>query len=558
QLDSSYLWDLMLSGSIYGAEYGNDLRGYALPIAARGTSTADEDALLLTQARQLQFAGSVVDHNATSLFRFNPSLKSSLGDALTSVADAVAKANGSADGGGKLDARTLPDSAAAASNANYQLFDRSQKILTDLVSTRIAGLNSQKTTQLMSILLGALAAIGLVYWIWRGINAQLSSIASAFARISEGDVRARADVLGKDELGRLAISLNNMADNTLSLVQGREERDKIQQNITKLLEEVSGVADGDLTQEAEVTADLTGAIADSFNYMIAQLRQIISNVQKTTTQVTSSATDVRQTATKLAEGSEVQAKQIVQASTAIAEMARSIQQVSQSATQATEVANKALESAQGGATTVRRTIDGMNAIRTQVQETAKRIKRLGESSQEIGEIVQLIGDIADRTSILALNASIQAAMAGEAGKGFGVVAEEVERLAERATEATKKISSLIKSVQGDTNEAIAAMEETTREVVGGSQLANEAGKRLDEIEAVSRQITGLVQSISELSRTQAQGSDAVSKNVAGISAYTQQTAAGAQQAEESIGRLADLAGELNSSLKRFKLPKVAA
>ena len=185
-------------------------------------------------------------------------------------------------------------------------------------------------------------------------------------------------------------------------------------------------------------------------------------------------------------------------------------------------------------------------------------KRLGESSQEIGEIVQLIGDIADRTSILALNASIQAAMAGEAGKGFGVVAEEVERLAERATEATRKISNLIKSVQGDTNEAIAAMEETTREVVGGSQLANEAGRRLDEIEAVSRQITGLVQSISELSATQAQGSEAVSKNVAGISAYTQQTAAGAQQAEESTKRLADLAGELNSSLKRFKLPPVAA
>lgn len=562
QLDSSYLWDLMLSGAIHGAQYSTELRGQANAVSTRGVASVEETALLLSLARQFQFTGVLVERNSSSMFRYNPAIKSLLSDSLGSASDAASKLNQVSQSEllgvpVKADLRAFSEPALAAVNAYYQLFDKSQKVMSDLVTSRIAVLNGQKTTQVGIILLVALLAVSLVYWIWRGINAQVNTMTRTFARISDGDVRARAEVLGKDELGRLAISLNNMAENTLSLVQGREERDRIQNNITKLLEEVSGVADGDLTQEAEVTADLTGAIADSFNYMIAQLRQIISNVQRTTTQVTSSAADVRQTATNLAEGSEVQARQIVQASAAIAEMARSIQQVSQSATQATEVANKALQSAQGGGVTVRRTIDGMNAIRTQVQETAKRIKRLGESSQEIGEIVQLIGDIADRTSILALNASIQAAMAGEAGKGFGVVAEEVERLAERATEATKKISSLIKSVQGDTNEAIAAMEETTREVVGGSQLANEAGKRLDEIEAVSRQITILVQSISELSRTQAQSSEAVSKNVAGISTYTQQTAAGAHQAEESIRRLADLAGELNSSLKRFKLPKVA-
>ena len=563
QLDSYYLWDLMISGAINGAQYSSDLRSSTLAVANKGAATMEEAAQMLALSRQFQFTGALVDRDSASMFRYNPALKSGLGDSLSGAADAAAKLNqiSQTELSGnvlKVDGKAFSEPGSLAANSYYQLFDKSQKIMSDLVTARIGNLSGQKSTQLGMVMLVLAIAVLLVYWIWRGINHQVNSMTRTFARISDGDLRARAEVLGNDELGRLAISLNNMADNTLSLVQGREERDRIQKNITKLLEEVSGVADGDLTQEAEVTADLTGAIADSFNYMIAQLRQIISNVQRTTTQVTSSATDVRHTATKLAEGSEIQAKQIVQASTAIAEMARSIQQVSQSATQATEVANKALQSAQGGATTVRRTIDGMNAIRTQVQETAKRIKRLGESSQEIGEIVELIGDIADRTSILALNASIQAAMAGDAGKGFGVVAEEVERLAERATEATKKISSLIKSVQGDTNEAIAAMEETTREVVGGSQLANEAGKRLDEIEAVSRQITGLVQSISELSKTQAQGSEAVSKNVAGISAYTQQTAAGAQQAEESTRRLTDLAGELNSSLKRFKLPKVAA
>ena len=563
QLDSYYLWDLMLSGAINGAQYAADLRSATGAVAGKGMATVDEAGQLLLLARQFQFIGALVERNASSIFRYNPALKPALNDSLAGAADAAARLNqvSQTELSGnilKVEGKAFSEPGGQAANAYYQLFDRSQRVMSELVTGRIAGLSGQKSTQLNMVLVVAFLAIALVYWMWRGINRQVNSMTRAFARISDGDLRARAEVLGKDELGRLAISLNNMADTTLSLVQGKEERDRIQNNITKLLEEVSGVADGDLTQEAEVTADLTGAIADSFNYMIAQLRLIISNVQRTTTQVTSSASEVRTTATKLAEGSEIQAKQIVQASTAIAEMARSIQQVSQSATQASEVANKVLQSAQGGGATVRRTIDGMNAIRSQVQETAKRIKRLGESSQEIGEIVQLIGDIADRTSILALNASIQAAMAGEAGKGFGVVAEEVERLAERATEATKKISSLIKSVQGDTNEAIAAMEETTREVVGGSQLANEAGKRLDEIEAVSRQITGLVQSISELSRTQALGSEAVSKNVAGISAYTQQTAVGAQQAEESIRRLADLAGELNSSLKRFKLPKVAA
>ena len=563
QLDSYYLWDLMISGAINGAQYSADLRSSTLAVANKGAATVEEAAQLLVLSRQFQFTGALVERDSASMFRYNPALKSALSDSLATAADAASKLNqiSQTELSGnvlKVDGRAFSEPGSLAANAYYQLFDKSQKIMSDLVVARIGNLNSQRSTQLGMVLLVALLAVALVYGIWRGINRQVNSMTRTFARISDGDLQARAEVLGNDELGRLAISLNNMTDNTLSLVQGREERDRIQKNITKLLEEVSGVADGDLTQEAEVTADLTGAIADSFNYMIAQLRQIISHVQRTTTQVTSSASDVRHTATKLAEGSEVQAKQIVQASNAIAEMAKSIQQVSHSATQATEVANKALQSAQGGAATVRRTIDGMNAIRTQVQETAKRIKRLGESSQEIGEIVELIGDIADRTSILALNASIQAAMAGEAGKGFGVVAEEVERLAERATEATKKISNLIKSVQGDTNEAIAAMEETTREVVGGSQLANEAGRRLDEIEAVSRQITGLVQSISELSREQAQGSEAVSRNVAGISAYTQQTAAGALQAEESTRRLSDLAVELNSSLKRFKLPKVAA
>jgi twitching motility protein PilJ len=317
---------------------------------------------------------------------------------------------------------------------------------------------------------------------------------------------------------------------------------------------VAGVAHGDLTKEAEVTAEMTGAIADSFNYMIVELRGIIGSVQDTTSRVATSTRTIRATAERLAEGSIQQSQRVTEVSAAIGTMTDSIQQVAQTANTASTVATQALAAARGGNESVQKTVEGMDAIRTHVQETAKRIKRLGESSQEIGEIVQLIEDVADRTSILALNASIQAAMAGEAGKGFAVVAEEVERLAERATGSAKKISTLIKSIQTDTKEAITAMEETTREVVGGSSLASAAGSRLAEIEAVSQRLAVLIESISAASKQQALGSEAVSRNVAVISGVAVETANGARSASESIQSLAEQAELLRSSLRHFKLP----
>jgi twitching motility protein PilJ len=292
--------------------------------------------------------------------------------------------------------------------------------------------------------------------------------------------------------------------------------------------------------------------------MTEELRNIISKVQDATLAVSYSANEVQGTTTSLASGSQSQALQIVEASAAIEEMAVSIHQVSGSAAAAANVAETALNSAKRGAESVMKTIEGMNGIRQQVQQTAKRIKRLGESSQEIGEIVQLIGDIAERTSILALNASIQAAMAGDAGKGFAVVAEEVERLAEHSTEATKKISGLIKSIQTETNDAIGAMEATTHEVVAESDLANEAGLRLSEIERVSTQLAEIIQSISQASSKQSRGSEGVAKSMAEISQITQQTAEGAKHTAVSISKLAEMADRLRGSLDRFKLPKKAA
>jgi methyl-accepting chemotaxis protein len=400
----------------------------------------------------------------------------------------------------------------------------------------------------------ALLVLAIAMGLSSGLTRQVRHITETFDHIARGDYTARARVSSADELGAVAGSLNAMLDNTLGLIQSRGERDAMQQSIRKLLEEISGVAEGDLTKEAEVTADVTGAIADSFNFMIEQLRRIISNVQDATGQVSYAANQIHATAEQLVQGSEGQARQIVSTSASVEEMAQSIRQVAQSADRSREVAEHALASARQGTAAVHDTIGGMNRIRDQVQETAKRIKRLGESSQQIGEIVQLIDDIADRTSILALNASIQAAMAGEAGRGFAVVAGEVERLAERSAAATRKIAGLVKAIQSETNEAVTAMEEGTREVVEGSRLANQAGQALAEIETISAKLAGLIQAIAEASRGHAVASEDVAQAMGEISDVTQRTAAGTRQGAIAVTHLASLADDLRNSVSTFRLP----
>jgi len=416
------------------------------------------------------------------------------------------------------------------------------------------------TADMSQLLIGSVVAVVtvgvlLVFFMAGGIYQQIDSIRNVFQSISEGKYDVRADVTSGDEIGSIASSLNSMLDVTLNLVQTREQHDSIQKSIMKLLEEVSGVAEGDLTKEAEVTADITGAIADSFNYMITELRRIIGDVQEASLHVSSASDEMLKTMDRLSHGSETQTVQIIDTTAAIDEMLISIKQVSENAAMSSVVADEALKNAKQGTQAVERTKHGMNSIREQVQETAKRIKRLGESSQEVGEIVQLIGDIADRTSILALNASIQAAMAGEAGRGFAVVAEEVERLAERATESTKRIATLVKTIQTETNEAVSAMEDTTREVVSGSSIANEAAKALEQIEQVSNKMAELVQSITMSAKQQARGSEAIAEAMTEISKVTQQTAAGTRQASVSISNLTLLANNLRGSVKTFKLPE---
>ncbi len=387
---------------------------------------------------------------------------------------------------------------------------------------------------------------------------QADEIRQAAAQAAGGNLAARAEILSRDELGRAAAGFNRLLERLGQRFQGEAERDALQSAIMRLLEEVSGVAQGDLTIEADVTADVTGALADAFNYMIAELREIISNVQTSTYQVTSSARRLQADAQRAVETSEEQAAEIGRASADVDAMARTLGEVAESALAADGVAREALSNARGGGIAVRQTIDGMNRIRSHVQETARRIKRLGESSKEIGEIVKLIGDIADRTSILALNAAIQAASAGEAGRGFAVVAEEVQRLSERSTEATRQISALVATIQSETHDTVVSMEESTREVVEGSRIADLAGQALTEINTVAERIAVIVQSITEAAARQAHRSEQISSIMDGIAGMTTQTATSTRQSAVAVSRMAELADALRESVSTFRLPASAA
>lgn len=333
-----------------------------------------------------------------------------------------------------------------------------------------------------------------------------------------------------------------------------EQNEQNQNAILRLLDELADLADGDLTTEATVTEDFTGAIADSINFAIDQMRGLVKAIRDTALQVASSASETQATAIKLADSSENQAQEIAGASAAINEMAVSIDQVSSNAAESATVAERSVTIAKKGSDVVNNTIKGMDTIREQIQETSKRIKRLGESSQEIGDIVSLINDIADQTNILSLNAAIQASMAGDAGRGFAVVADEVQRLAERSSAATKQIEALVKTTQTDTNEAVISMEQTTAEVVRGARLAQDAGVALEEIESVSMNLADLIQNISNASRQQSMSAGHVSHTMNVIQEITSQTSSGTSATAESIGHLAEMASQLRASVSGFKLP----
>ena len=341
------------------------------------------------------------------------------------------------------------------------------------------------------------------------------------------------------------------AENAVKMLENDGQAN--QMAVLNLLDEMGDLADGDLTVHAEVKENITGAIADSINYTIASLRDLVTGINRASEQVNTASGQAQTTSVSLLSAAEKQSKQIMDTTHAVSNMTRSILQVSSNASQASQVAQRSLQAATQGSTAVQNTIAGMNGIREQIQETSKRIKRLGESSQEIGEIVELISDITEQTNILALNAAIQAASAGEAGRGFTVVAEEVQRLAVRSSEATKQIGAIVKTIQTDTNSAVAAMEKSTEGVVEGARLSDAAGKALTEIETVSNSLARLIQSISTATEAQTEVASQVTKNMQQIQEITSQTTAGTKLTAESVGQLNKLAEELRDSVAGFKL-----
>ncbi len=353
----------------------------------------------------------------------------------------------------------------------------------------------------------------------------------------------------------LLIGLVMVQETRRRLSETAEKNERNQTAILRLLDEIGDLADGDLTVAATVTEDFTGAIADSINYSIDQLRDLVETINQTAVQVSGAAQETQATAMHLAEASEHQAQEIAGASAAINEMAVSIDQVSANAAESSAVAERSVAIANKGNEVVHNTITGMDNIREQIQDTSKRIKRLGESSQEIGDIVSLINDIADQTNILALNAAIQASMAGDAGRGFAVVADEVQRLAERSSAATKQIEALVKTIQTDTNEAVISMEQTTSEVVRGARLAQDAGVALEEIEKVSKSLAALIQNISNAARQQASSAGHISNTMNVIQEITSQTSSGTTATARSIGNLAKMANEMRHSVSGFTLPE---
>lgn len=410
--------------------------------------------------------------------------------------------------------------------------------------------------------LPALEATGEVAWASDALDTSTGELSDAFSgdlySVKLGPITVGpplVTVLGVVSLIFLVLLGGAMLGDARNRTNEADQRNlRDQAAIRRLLDEMVDLSDGDLTIEATVTEDITGAIADSVNQAVEEMRSLVTTINETSVRVSASAQETRGIALQLEEASDHQRTQIETASNTVRTMAQAMSEMATEAGKSAEIAQESVDIAAAGGSTVRRTIAGMDTIRDQIQETSKRIKRLGESSQEIGNIVELIEDIADQTNILALNAAMQAAMAGEAGRGFAVVADEVQRLAERSANATKQIDALVKTIQADTNEAVSSMESSTSEVVNGAKLAEDAGEALQRIEQVSQDIASATQQIAARLGQHSAEVGSINDTMNVIQQITSQTSQGTEQTTQSIETLAQMADQLRQTVARFKLP----
>jgi len=386
----------------------------------------------------------------------------------------------------------------------------------------------------------------------KAISDYMDEKASHMKRIAAGDLSDNVAI--RSDADHFGDTFQHLLERLRFIIGTEETRDRLQRSVVKLLGEVSSISDGDLTVQAEVGPEVTGEIAEAFNQMTRNLRSLIRQVKDVTMQVAPSATAINDTTEQLANGSGTQASQIARTTQAISGMAQQLQEVSRSATLSAEVAASSLNSARTGTRAAEDNINAMRSIRMQVQETAKRIKKLGERAQEIGQITGLIDDLSDRTAMLALNASLRASSGGNSGEGFSVVAEEVERLAERSNRLTQQIAGLTQTINLETADVVASMEETIREVINGSAMADEAGRSLVEIEKVSTQLADLLRTISDSARFQLMSSEEISNSMASISEVTALVQNGSTRAADSARLLVELSRELRTSVAPFKLP----
>lgn len=413
----------------------------------------------------------------------------------------------------------IGDRAAAISTSRTALkalLEQSNSLTKSLETARDEASNLQLMSQLATFLPLILALLGL-FSLWRYSQVKTSELVAHDAGLEE-----------------------TLADQ--------------QESILKLLDEMSALADGDLTVEAEVTDQITGAIADSVNFAVIEMRELVTQINRASIQVANESELAVGNAQAVSQSNMTQAEQISSAAALMQEVTASMREMATQANSSSAMATESIKAAEQGAQAVRDTISGMDDMREQIQDTSKRIKRLGESSQRIGDIVALIDDIAEQTNILSLNAAIQASMAGEAGRGFAVVSDEVQSLAERSTEATKKIAELVTTIQNDTNDAVLSMEKATQQVVSGTKVADSAGNALAEIERVSQGLSSLVQGISTGSTKHAETVTQVSEQVTQVSDSSTETSRKAQESANSIAKLLELAKDLETSVSRFKLP----